>query len=159
MTEYFKYQISDELIDNPLVPKSDICKYDIDDLFILVENEINEFINASSRYPYINKPVFTTNLEIRYEQFNSNYNSNAYNKNDKAIDTKILVINLYSKICVSLTSLSKDEYLYFLDCLYYKKSENIHIGNSKTTRHLFKPIKASCIIKLARGLNLIDNDN
>jgi len=159
MTNFFEYKISDELLDNPLLPKSDINKYDIEDLFILVEDKINEFINACSRYPYINKPVFTRKLEIRYEQFNSYYNSNAMNNNDKKIDTKLFINNLYSMICVSLTSLSKDEFLYFLDCLYFKKSENTYIDTYKITRYLFKPIKASCIIKLARGLNLIDIDN
>ncbi|MDO5568746.1 MAG: hypothetical protein Q4G04_01355 [bacterium] len=149
-----EFKIGDEFIDNALIPKKEILKYDINYCFEKVEEKIDNYITAQCDFPNIKRPTITSNYEVRYECYvprkTDKVGSYVINKVDKEIE----IVRLYSDIATALESLSKDEFNYFLQCLYYKKSENYVITLMDTTRFLFGHIKNSCILKLAKSLDV-----
>ena len=150
----FEYKLEDTIIDNPALPKTEIQKYDIDACYQRVLEKIDEFIKLQIQYPNLPKPRITSKYEVRYECFLKTCNDQVGNYVEKKLDEEIEMQKLYSEISLALSTLSRDEFTYFLDVLYLKKSENYFIDKIQTTRHFFKTIKASCIIKMAIALNL-----
>lgn len=154
-TFVLKFKISDELIDKPLLPKNEILKYDMNYCYEQVEKKIDEYILAQSYYPNIMPPTITSNYEIKYECFVPRKVDKVEGYVSKKVDKEEEIKRLYSDISLALSGLSKNEFTYFLDCLYYKRSENSYIEKVQTTRFLFGPIKDSCIIKLAKSLDVL----
>lgn len=150
----FEYKLEDNIVDNPALPKSEIQKYDMDTCYEKVLKKIDKFIKLQVEYPNLPKPRITSNYEVRYECFLTSCNDQVGNYIAKKVDKEIEMQKLYSEISLALSTLSRDEFTYFLDVLYLKKSENYLIDKIQTTRHLFKTIKASCIIKMAIALNV-----
>lgn len=150
----FEYKLEDNIVDNPALPREEIQKYDMDICYEEVLKKINEFITLQVQYPNIPKPRITSNYEVRYECFIKSSNDKVGNYIAKKCDTEMRMQALYSEISLALSTLSRDEFTYFLDVLYLKKSENYLIDKIQTTRHLFKTIKASCIVKMAIALNV-----
>lgn len=150
----FTYQIDEELIDNALLSKNIIQKYEFKTCYDKVLNKIDDLLYYQSKYPNIPKVKITTNYEIRYESFVPKITDKVGNYVEKVVDTELQIKQLYSDIALALTSLSHDEFEYFQEVLYYKKSENYLIDKIQTSRFLFNHIKTSAIIKLAIALNV-----
>ncbi len=150
----FDFKISDSLIDNPLISKKELLNYDINECYNKVKEEINKYISYQFNYPYIQKPRITSNYEIRYECFVPKAVDKIGQYVEKVCTMEEKIVRLYSDISLGLSSLSKSEFTYFLNCLYFKKSENSCIEELQTTRFLFNHLKASCIVKLAIALDV-----
>ena len=87
---------------------------------------------------------------MRYEAFASTTKDTIGNFVGKKVDAEIEALEIYGIINQIWERLSYNERVYFTEVLLYKKSENYAIEHMKdTTRHLFKQIKESCIIKVA----------
>lgn len=152
----FTHQLDEDLIDNALLSKKEIQKYDFDTCLEKVMKKVDDFIYYQSRYPNIPKIKITTSYEIRYEFFLPKVTDKVGNYIEQVVDTEIKIKQLYSDIALALSTLSKQEFDYFLEVLYYKKSENFLIEKIQTTRFLLKHIKTSAIIKLAIALDVFE---
>lgn len=149
-----EFRISEDCIDNPLLPKSEVAKYYFDYCLKEVQNIIDKFIVTQSEYPQIIKPRITQNYEVKYEMFIPRKVNTVGNSVEKYITKEEEIIRLYSDISASLTVLSRDEFNYFLKCLYYRNSNNDFMKLTNYTRHNFETLRKSCIIKLAKSFGV-----
>lgn len=62
-----EFKIDDIYIDNPLLSKNDLLKYDTEYCYEKVTKEIDKFIKAQLNFPNIKKPTITCNYEVRYD--------------------------------------------------------------------------------------------
>ena len=147
----FKYKLEHDMIDNALLPVSETKQYDLDKCYLEVKSKIEEFILDQFNFPQIPKPQITTSYEIRYEYFVTNATDKVGNYIEKKVDKEREIVKLYQEISRSLTLLSRGEFTYFLECLYFNKKESVVIDKLETTRYYFNPIKYSCIVKLAKA--------
>lgn len=152
--ELLEFRISEDCVDNPLLPKSEVAKYDFVYCLKKVQNIINRFVIAQSEYPQISKPKITQNYEVRYEMFIPRKVDMVATTAEKNITKEEEIIRLYSDISASLTALSRDEFDYFLRCLYYRNSNNDFMKLTNYTRHNCNVLRNSCVIKLAKGLGV-----
>jgi len=60
-----EFKIDDIYIDNPLLSKNDLLKYDTEYCYEKVTKEIDRFIKAQLNFPNIKKPTITCNYEVR----------------------------------------------------------------------------------------------
>lgn len=148
-----EFKIDDRFIDHPLLSKKELLKYDIDYCYKKVEEEVDKFISAQINYPFINAPTITCNYEVRYECFVPKKIDKVGNYVILKITKEEEIMRLYSNIVTSLKFLSKNEFTFFLECLYYKHSGNEFIRKANSSRFLLDQIKGSCVVKMARALD------
>lgn len=157
--ELLEFKISKDCVDNPLLPKTEIAKYDFDYCLKEVQDKINEYVIAQSEYPQINKPRITQNYEIRYEMFLPRKIDKVGDYVEKIITKEEEIIRLYSDVVASLTALSRDEFNYFLECIYHRNSNYDFMKLNNYTRHNCNILRNSCVIKLAKGLGVAKKIN
>ena len=144
-----EFKIDDIYIDNPLLSKNDLLKYDTEYCYEKVTKEIDKFIKAQLNFPNIKKPTITCNYEVRYECFVPRKVDKVGDYVTKKITQEEQIRELYSEITSSLKFLSKLEFKYFLICLYYKESQAEFMGATRTS---FYQIKDSCVVKMAGAM-------
>lgn len=157
--ELLEFKISEDCIDNPLLPSSEIAKYDFDYCFNEVQQKIDNYVIAQSEYPQINKPRITQNYEIRYEMYIPKKIDKVGDYVEKIITKEEEIIQLYSDVAASLTALSKDEFTYFLECIYFRKSNYECRKITNFTRGYCSDLRDSCVIKLAKALGVAKKIN
>ena len=96
-----EFKIDDIYIDNPLLSKNDLLKYDTEYCYEKVTKEIDRFIKAQLNFPNIKKPTITCNYEVRYECF-------VPRKVDKVGDYVTKKITQEEQIKISLSHDTKD---------------------------------------------------
>lgn len=151
-----EFKIDDVYIDNPLLSKNDLLKYDTEYCFEKVTSEIDRFIKTQLNFPNIKKPTITSNYEVRYECFVPRKVDKICDYVVKKITQEEQIRELYSDITSSLKMLSKLEFQYFLTCLYYKDSQAEYMRQTGATRTQFYQIKDSCVVKMASAMGYID---
>lgn len=150
-----EFDLDDESLENPVLPKEEIDKYDLDKCYSEVKKKINEFINKQLQYPEYSRVIIRSNFTIRYECYVPKKTDKVSDTVDKKMSTEDEIRELNSDITRALGSLCKDEYTYFVECLYHKRKDSVAIGLLRTSRYLLQPIKNSCIIKLASALDVL----
>ncbi len=147
-----EFKIDDIYIDNPLLSKNDLLKYDTEYCYEKVTKEIDKFIKAQLNFPNIKKPTITCNYEVRYECFVPRKVDKVGDYVTRKITQEEQIRELYSEITSSLKFLSKLEFKYFLICLYYKESQAEFMRQTGATRTSFYQIKDSCVVKMAGAM-------
>ena len=104
-----EFKIDDIYIDNPLLSKNDLLKYDTEYCYEKVTKEIDRFIKAQLNFPNIKKPTITCNYEVRYECFVPRKVDKVGDYVTKKITQEEQIRELYSEITSSLKFLSKLE--------------------------------------------------
>lgn len=59
-----EFKIDDIYIDNPLLSKNDLLKYDTEYCYEKVTKEIDKFIKAQLNFPNIKKPTITCIMKL-----------------------------------------------------------------------------------------------
>ena len=150
-----EFDLNDESIENPILTKKEYDMYDLDKCYIEVMKKINEFINKQIEYPEYSRVIIKNNFIVRYECYVPKKNDKVGDTVEKKMTIEEEIKELNSDITRALGSMCKDEFTYFIECLYHKRKEIIAIELLDTTRYLLQPIKNSCIIKLASALNVL----
>lgn len=140
----------DNFFDNLLLSNEEIKTHDFEKCKKLVDKKVQKYLRY--HYIFINliPPKITRDYEMRYEAFTPSIKDDTGNYVTKKVDAEIEALEIYSIINHLWERLSYNERVYFTEVLLHKRSENYAIDHMRdTTRHLFKQIKESCIIKSA----------
>lgn len=143
----------DNFFDNLLLSNEEIKLHDFEKCKKIVNKKVQKYLRSCFKFINLIPPKITANYEMRYEAFVHNVKDSTGNYVNKKIDAEIEALELYYLISQLWERLSFNERVYFKEVLLCSRSENYAIECMKdTTRHLFKQIKESCIIKSAMAL-------
>ena len=140
----------DNFFDNLLLSNEEIKVHDFEKCKKIVEKKVQKYLRSCFKFINLIPPKITANYEMRYEAFTPATKDTTGNYVSKKVDAEIEALEIYSIINQIWERLSYNERVYFTEVLLYKKSENYAIEQmNDITRHLFKQVKESCIIKVA----------
>lgn len=143
-----------EEINKYLLSKDVINKYEM----ILTKKKVfillGEYIRLQYKYLEIIPPRITYNYEVKYDFKSHDREDNLSYYLDKKLQTENEIRVFYFEIQKVLKNMTREEILIFNDLLLKKKSEDSICEKLSLSRTGLRPIKNSCILKLAMAFNL-----
>lgn len=119
-----------------------------------VEDLLGKYVSLQYKYLNITPPRITTNYEIRCESYSPTITDKVSYYVEKKFETEQEVKEFYQEIKIVLDNLTKDERIVLTQNLINMVSESITADFIGISRTGLKPIKQSCILKLALAFNI-----
>lgn len=138
-----------EFLNNCLLNARIISHYNMELTKENVNMMLDNYIKLQYKYLNIIPPRITTSYEIRYDSFISKKSDPVGYYNERKFDTEKEVEYFYGEIRDVLQRMTSEELLYYNENLLRKKSEESTAEKLCLSRKGLKPIKNSCILKLA----------
>ena len=140
---------NEQYIDNFMLSNSIINLYDYDKTRENVNCMIDNYLKLQYKYINIQTPKITTNYEVRYECYVPKKTDPVGRYIERKFDAYNEVEEFYGEMTDVFARMNKDEKVFFTENLLNKKSEEYVAEKLGISRKGLKPIKYSCVIKLA----------
>lgn len=141
--------MKEQYIDSFLLSNSIISIYDLIKTKMNVDDMVDNYLRLQYRYINIPMPRITTSYEIRYGSYVPTKSDPVGNYVARKFDTSDEVEEFYSEMVYVYDRMNQEEKLFFTEHLLNKKSEEYVAEKLGMSRKGLRPIKYSCIIKLA----------
>jgi len=119
-----------------------------------VDMMLDNYVKLQYKFININPPRITAVYEARYESYVPRKSDPTGYYNQRKFDTDKEIKELYSEISDVLNKMTREELLYYNDNLLGKKSEDLTAEKLGLSRKGLKPIRNSCILKLAMAFGI-----
>ncbi len=147
----FNANVKPEFVNIPFFPY--VYLYDVDKSLQKVSEEINKFIDLQCKYFNLMPPKITQDYKIYFSTYT--ISDKVGDSVAKKLDTLEEVKMYYNKFANALEVLNYEELVFFTEVLYSKQLKEYQCAEKlNTTTYLLKTIKESCILKLARALDV-----
>lgn len=146
-------QINDNLMDNEILSKLDLEDYDLDRTYYNVCMFMKKYRRLKRKH-YNEMPIKITNTYKYIYVDEKTKGVNDYTKLDNFIDNDTEYQQLSKKICLITSMFSQEELVYYTICLYRQEAEYRAYQEIGCSHNGLVPIKKSCIVKFACGLDI-----
>lgn len=139
-----------ELMEFALLEKKFLSKFDYEKTEENVIEIMNKFFKAQYKYTGIKPPRMTANYDLRYECFNSSRCKDGVGDYVQTkCDTKQEIQEFYKTMAGAISRMSLFERVYYTEYMLNGKSERYTADRIGLSRNGLKPIRISCIVKIA----------
>lgn len=142
------------VVEFSLLDKNFLSKYNLEQTEENVLEIISNYLKAQYKYIDIIPPRMTSNYEVKYESFNKfNANDTVGKHIEEKIDAEIEIKKFYKVMTNVIQRMNTYERIYYAELLINGKSERYTSDLIGVSRNGLKPIKNSCILKIALAFN------
>lgn len=142
------------VVEFSLLDKNFLSKYNLEQTEENVLEIISNYLKAQYKYIDIIPPRMTSNYEVKYESFNKfNANDTVGKHIEEKIDAEIEIKKFYKVMTNVIKRMNTYERIYYAELLINGKSERYTSDLIGVSRNGLKPIKNSCILKIALAFN------
>lgn len=143
-----------EVVEFAILDKTFISKYNLEQTEENVLEIISNYLKAQYKYTDIIPPRMTSNYDVRYESLNKfNSGDSVSNYIEKKVDAEIEINRFYNIMTKVIQRMSMYERIYYTELLINGKSERYTSDLIGVSRNGLKPIKNSCILRIALAFN------
>lgn len=143
-----------DVVEFSLLDKQFISKYNLEQTEENVLKIISSYLKAQYKYIDIIPPRMTSNYDVKYESFNKfNISDKVGNHVEKKVDAELEIEKFYRVMTNVIKRMNTYERIYYTELLINGKSERYTSDLIGVSRNGLKPIKNSCILKIALAFN------